>query len=77
MGPQNLWNPFRDWNKNDNLLIQETLGVSQPQNLWNPFRDWNKNDGSELAHREFYRRHKTSETLLGIETEKLMQGDED
>ena len=60
-GPQNLWNPFRDWN---NLSYGEPIPLSAPQNLWNPFRDWNlvatstdRSDG-----------HKTSETLLGIET---------
>ena len=38
---------------------------TQPQNLWNPFRDWNKNF---FVFSVLKSRHKTSETLLGIET---------
>ena len=37
-----------------------------PQNLWNPFRDWNASLEATLYF--LTRSHKTSETLLGIET---------
>ena len=39
----------------------------KPQNLWNPFRDWNDGD-SDIPFICNRNGHKTSETLLGIET---------
>ena len=40
ISPQNLWNPFRDWNTY-NMLLDYSNSDGTPQNLWNPFRDWN------------------------------------
>ena len=37
------------------------------QNYWNPFRDWNMRDVINTPHRCFSL--KTTETLLGIETD--------
>ena len=65
---QSLWNPFRDWN----FELQETgVKVWQIQSLWNPFRDWNPADKYPTMNRD-HSRFKASETLLGIETLRLL-----
>ena len=65
---QNLWNPFRDWNwyvgKAGNFRSRWKL-----QNLWNPFRDWNWS--KQLNKEVLSAGYKTSETLLGIETQAI------
>ena len=64
LGLQNLWNPFRDWNNNRMTSLEHRKAL---QNLWNPFRDWNAWLGWHTTDRSSY---KTSETLLGIETQR-------
>ena len=63
---QSLWNPFRDWNATSGESTDNEISI---QSLWNPFRDWNLDD---IGDHLFYRRFKASETLLGIETRRLL-----